>query len=92
MREVERPFIHRLYFICKRKFYARKKYATLEISPYGAAHAHYWHHSRPQSCDPCGQRNGSVAVARPKDLGRRMVLRETGLVLCRKNDVRLERN
>ena len=69
-----------------------KKYATLEISPYGAAHAHYWHHSRPQSCDPCGQRNGSVAVARPKDLGTRMVLHETGLVLCRKNDVRLERN
>ena len=27
-----RPFIHCLYFICERKFYARKNYATVEIN------------------------------------------------------------
>ena len=28
--------MHRLYFICERKFYARKHYATLENNPKGA--------------------------------------------------------
>ena len=27
--------MHCLYFICKRKFYARKNYATMEINPNG---------------------------------------------------------
>ena len=41
----ERPFMHCLYFICERKFYARKNYATLEsihllLSPYNRAGFH----------------------------------------------------
>ena len=40
--------MHRVYFICERKFYARKKYATLEINPYGRRRqlAEIWPHMR----------------------------------------------
>ena len=37
LRLYERHFMHCLYFICEREFYARthvKNYATLEINPY----------------------------------------------------------
>ena len=30
----ERPFMHCLYFICERKFYASTRHATLEINRY----------------------------------------------------------
>ena len=41
-------------------------WAEVSVSGDSTAHAQYWHHSPPQNCDPCGQRNGWGAVSRPK--------------------------